>query len=76
MRILPREESFYRLITKMDDVMDYVGAAAERIALYELTPITPEAAGLAEVLLASAERLREAVSGFRDLKHPQPILEN
>ena len=26
----------YRLITKMDDIMDYVEAAADRLALYEI----------------------------------------
>ena len=30
-------DSIHRLITKMDDIMDYVEAAAERIELYELT---------------------------------------
>jgi uncharacterized protein len=65
----------YRLITKMDDVMDFVEAAAERIALYDLTEITKEASDLAGVLLESSERVLEAVAGFRDLKHPQRILE-
>jgi predicted phosphate transport protein (TIGR00153 family) len=65
----------YRLITKMDDVMDFVEAAAERIALYEIREMTPEAAGLAEVLLASSESVLEAVRGFRHLKQPDSILE-
>jgi predicted phosphate transport protein (TIGR00153 family) len=65
----------YRLITKMDDVMDFVEAAAERLALYDVKEMTPESVGLAKVLLESAERVLEAVAGFRDLKHPQLILE-
>jgi predicted phosphate transport protein (TIGR00153 family) len=65
----------YRLITKMDDVMDFVEAAAERIALYEITEMTPEAAGLARVLLASSESVLDAVRGFRHLKQPDSILE-
>jgi len=65
----------YRLITKMDDVMDFVEAAAERVALYDIHVMTSEVAGLAEVLLQSAERVYEAVAGFRDLKRPEAILE-
>jgi predicted phosphate transport protein (TIGR00153 family) len=65
----------YRLITKMDDVMDYVEAAAERISLYEILEMRPEAPELAHVLLTSAERVLEAVAGFRDLKRSELILE-
>jgi predicted phosphate transport protein (TIGR00153 family) len=65
----------YRLITKMDDIMDFVEAAAERIALYGIVDMTKEAADLARVLLASSERVLEAVAGFRDLKRSEIILE-
>ena len=65
----------YRLITKMDDVMDFVEAASERIALYEITEMTKEVAPLCRVLMSSAERVLEAVSGFRNLKQPESILE-
>jgi predicted phosphate transport protein (TIGR00153 family) len=65
----------YRLITKMDDVMDYVEAASERIALYELNVMTKECGPLCRVILQSAERVLEAVSGFRDLKRAHVILE-
>jgi predicted phosphate transport protein (TIGR00153 family) len=65
----------YRLITKMDDIMDLVEAASERIALYGIKEMTKEACDLARVLLSSAERVLEAVTGFRDLKHPEVILQ-
>jgi predicted phosphate transport protein (TIGR00153 family) len=65
----------HRLISKMDDVMDFVEAAAERLALYDIRVMTKEVADLARVLLSSSERVAEAVSGFRDLKHPQKILD-
>ncbi|HKU37578.1 MAG TPA: DUF47 family protein [Polyangiales bacterium] len=65
----------HRLVSKMDDVMDYVEAAAERLALYDIHSMTKEVADLAQVLLTSSERVCEAVSGFRDLKHPQKILD-
>ncbi len=65
----------YRLITKMDDVMDFVEAAAERIALYDIHEMPKDASDLANVLLTSAERVLEAVAGFRDLKRSELILE-
>jgi predicted phosphate transport protein (TIGR00153 family) len=65
----------HRLITKMDDVMDYVEAGAERLALYELTVFSPEVGGMVATLLKSAERVLEAVAGLRDLKNSSAILE-
>lgn len=65
----------YRLITKMDDIMDLVEAASERISLYGIKDMTKEVGDLGRVLLSSSERVLEAVTGFRDLKHPELILE-
>jgi uncharacterized protein len=66
----------YRLITKMDDIMDMVEAAADRLALYEMTKMTTEAAELARCLVSSAEQVLGAVSGIKDLKKPSGILEH
>jgi predicted phosphate transport protein (TIGR00153 family) len=65
----------YRLITKMDDVMDYVEATSERILLYEITHATREMQALGRNLLACAERTLEAVTGLRDLKKATVVLE-
>jgi predicted phosphate transport protein (TIGR00153 family) len=65
----------YRLITKMDDVMDFVEAAAERISLYDIHDMTTEAGDLARCLLSSSERVLEAVHGFRNLNRTELILE-
>jgi len=65
----------HRLISKMDDVMDFVEAAAQSIELYQLPKGTPELAAMAKTLLASAECLCEAVSGLRNLKQSHTILE-
>src|SRR5258706_15056373 len=44
----------YRLITRMDDIMDMVEAAADRVALYDIPKMTPEAGDLARWLVGSA----------------------
>jgi uncharacterized protein Yka (UPF0111/DUF47 family) len=75
--ITPLDRSdIYRLITKMDDVIDLVEAASERLALFEIRETTQVGAALGRVLLASAEHMLEAVTGFRDFKRPQNILVN
>jgi uncharacterized protein len=65
----------YRLITKMDDIMDLVEAAAERVALYEMPKMTKEAGELARCLVSSAEHVAIAVAAIRDLRKPDVILE-
>jgi uncharacterized protein Yka (UPF0111/DUF47 family) len=58
----------------MDDVMDFVEAAAERIELYELTTMTSDARDLADVLHRSAQQVELAVRGLRTLKDTQQTL--
>jgi hypothetical protein len=57
----------HRLITRMDDVMDFADAAAERLALYEITEMTSDVQDLADVVVRSAEALAEAVRGLRSI---------
>lgn len=68
-------DSIHRLITKLDDIMDFVEAAAERIALYELTTMTEGVKDLAAVLHRAAMKVEEACKSLRDLKNPQKILQ-
>jgi uncharacterized protein len=68
-------DSIHRLITRMDDIMDYVEAAAERIALYELTTMTQDVRDLADVLHRAAVEVEQACKHLRDLKNPAKILQ-
>ena len=52
-------DNIHRLITRMDDVMDFIEAASERIALYELTVMTPEVKDLADVLTRASSEMLE-----------------
>jgi predicted phosphate transport protein (TIGR00153 family) len=69
-------DDIYRLIGRMDDIMDYVEAASERIALYELTVMTPEVKDLADVLVRSAESVEHALKGLRDMKNAEEIIKH
>ena len=66
----------YTLITKMDDIMDFVEAAADRLALYEIPKMTKEVGDLAHCLVESAEHVLGAVSSIRDLGKPNGILQH
>ena len=67
-------DQIHRLITRMDDIMDYVEAAAERIELYELTTMTADCRDLADALHRAAQQVEGAVRGLRTLKEPQATL--
>jgi predicted phosphate transport protein (TIGR00153 family) len=65
----------HRLLSRIDDVLDLADAAAERLGLYDVGPIIPEARDLAGVLLAQARKMQEAVRGLRNVKESVRILE-
>jgi predicted phosphate transport protein (TIGR00153 family) len=67
-------DSIHRLITRMDDVMDFVEAAAERIDLYEVTVMTPDVRDMADVLHRAALQVEAAMRGLRSMKEPQAML--
>jgi uncharacterized protein len=67
-------DSIHRLITRMDDIMDYVEAAAERIELYEIQSMTSDVRDMSDVLHRSAQQVELAVRGLRTLKDTQHTL--
>lgn len=69
-------EDIHELITRMDDILDFIDAAAERIHLYNITTTTPEANSLAAICVQSAERIKAAMEGLEDLKNPTELISN
>src|SRR4051812_26805406 len=67
-------DSIHRLITRMDDVMDYVEAASQCIELYKITEMTQDTRDLADVVLRASQQVEQAVRGLRTLKEPQVAL--
>jgi predicted phosphate transport protein (TIGR00153 family) len=68
-------DDIHRLITRMDDVMDFIESASERIALYEIEEMTPGVQDLSRVLVRATESVATAVAGLADLKRSQAILD-
>jgi uncharacterized protein Yka (UPF0111/DUF47 family) len=74
--ITPFDRSeIHRLLSRIDDVLDLTDAAAERLGLYELASILPDARELAGVLVAASETMQQAVRGLRDVKNSKTVLD-
>jgi len=74
--ITPFDRSeIHRLLSRIDDVLDLTDAASERLGLYQISSIIPEARELAAVLVGAAEKMQEAVRGLRTIKDARRILE-
>lgn len=67
-------DDIHRLITRMDDVMDYIESAAAAVNLYELVDMTAPARELGDVLVQSTEAVAVAVAGLRYVKKSEGIL--
>ena len=55
-------EDIHRLTSSLDDVLDFVNAAAVRMSLYRITAPPPVAADLAALIVLQAEELSKGVS--------------
>ena len=54
-------EDIHKLASSLDDVLDYVHAAGERLVMYKITELTPSAPQLADVIVRQGEQLCRAV---------------
>jgi len=68
-------DDIHRLITRMDDVMDFVEAAADRLALYEIDDTMPGAGALAGVRVRAADEVARALGELRHKKSYPAVLE-
>jgi uncharacterized protein len=57
-------EDIHALAAALDDVLDYVHAAAERLVMYKISSAPPQAVGLADVIIRQASELQKAVSSL------------
>ncbi|MBI3543723.1 MAG: DUF47 domain-containing protein [Deltaproteobacteria bacterium] len=67
-------EDIHELIKSLDDILDFLEAASQRIWLYGITEATPEMHRLAEICTHSAHHVRSAVAQLSNLKHPDEII--
>jgi len=69
-------EDIHALTCALDDIMDFVEAAVDRMALYEVAKPTEEAIKLCKILAEATEETVKAVYSLRDLKkNPELVRE-
>jgi predicted phosphate transport protein (TIGR00153 family) len=62
-------EDIHKLASSLDDVLDFVNAAGQRLVLYKISGATPAAAELAGLIVRQSEELTKAVSLLEKNKH-------
>ena len=68
-------EDIHALVCALDDILDYIEAAADRMLLYEIKKPTESAIKLSKILAEATELTVKAVYGLRDMKNSAAIRE-
>lgn len=55
-------EDIHKLASSIDDVLDFINAACDRLATYRITKVEPAAAALAGIIVRQTDALSKAVS--------------
>ncbi len=69
-------EDIHKLITEMDNIVDFIEAASQRMFLYKITHVSEDAHRLAKICVSSVEYVQKAVCGLNNLKAPENIIKN
>ena len=62
-------EDIHRLAATMDDVLDYLNAAGERLVMYKITSAPSAAGDLADLVIRQSEQIGKAVSLLEKHQH-------
>jgi len=65
----------HRLITRLDDILDLIDATAERVWLYGINKVDPDAQQLADVLVEAVTQVNRAMTGLRNLNDREALIE-
>lgn len=68
-------EDIHALASALDDILDYIEQAADRMLLYEIKEPTEPAIKLTKILAESTELTVKAVTCLRDMKQPGGVRE-
>ncbi|MFH1262740.1 MAG: DUF47 family protein [Pseudomonadota bacterium] len=66
----------HELITTLDDILDNIESASQRMYLYGIKKIMPHTIELADIIIKSVEHVQSAVRLLENLKNPAKILEH
>lgn len=68
-------EDIHVLVKALDDVLDFIDAAASRIVLYRIASTTAELKKITSIIVQSAVAIQKAMALLSDLKNSKQILE-
>ncbi len=68
------KEDIAQLYSGLDDVVDYIDAAADRFLLYNITTVTDEARELTDLIVETGRVLQGAVSSIRGTRQGDKII--
>ncbi len=68
-------EDIHALTSALDDIMDFIESAVDRMALYEVAEPTDSAVKLCAILAEATDLTVKAVTGLRDMKNSEAIRE-
>jgi predicted phosphate transport protein (TIGR00153 family) len=69
-------EDIHHLICALDDILDFIEAASERLNLYGVKDVRPDAILLVDILVKSVKEVQEAIGKLRHLKGADSILKH
>ena len=68
-------EDIHVLVAALDDVLDFIDAAAARLMLYKVAAPTPELKAATSLIVQSTEAVQRAIALLGDLKNSKRILD-
>lgn len=66
-------EDIHVLIKRLDDILDFMDAAAQRVSLYDIGKAPADLVKMAEINILSCEHVKTAVAGLSNLKEPDAL---
>ena len=67
-------EDIHALISKLDDVLDFIESSAIRMQIFKVSASTKQSVKLSVILLRSVEQVVEAIFRLRNIKKSESIL--
>jgi uncharacterized protein len=66
----------HQLITSLDDILDFIEAASQRMHLYGIHTIMPHTTELADIIVRSTEHISKSVKLLEKLENQKEIIEH
>jgi hypothetical protein len=69
-------EDIHNLACKLDDILDYMQAVAERIILFKIDKTTEPSQSFSEILVECIQEISKAIGMLHDLRDSEKIMES